>query len=368
MASWPGALAVRPETAGAGVTAEGASGELTPAHLDLLRTIQSMTAAVKAQDSAKYTALIDPSDERFVKERKAWIASVKDSPFARFRLWIEMPGRMYMDGTQAEVALHEVVALTQEEEDTRSVVFPARFVKTEAGWKFAGVKWEAAEIEGGSLRWCLQTAPASTVVRERWHELRAAVHASLGFTPRPEYRVQFTLTPEGSKDWLKDDGDVSDPQGWYSAGRIHMVEMDGAGMDNLLATMVHEYAHAMHEEMVEDMSVSPRWVAEALAQLVEHEIFPKVPPVYTEYPGEVHQSTVVAWSSLGKGEDPEAELAMYAQGHSMIQRLDNRFGREKVMRWIRELGIDGDLDRSSRVAFGQSWEKVEQDWMKCLAP
>ena len=52
----------------------------------------------------------------------------------------------------------------------------------------------------------------------------------------------------------------------------------------------------------------------------------------------------------------------------MIQRLDNRFGREKVMRWIRELGIDGDLDRSSRVAFGQSWEKVEQDWMKCLAP
>ncbi|MDY7042114.1 MAG: M28 family peptidase, partial [Chloroflexota bacterium] len=151
--------------------------------VDVERTVARMAEAVIQDDAAGYVALADATDEDFLAQQEHWFAEMHSLPLEQFEL---TAGQILVDREQATVTLGLRYSWS-EESGVERFSFPARFVRRDGQWRYAGLAVQTAQSEHFSI------GHLSTVNGTEWAESADRIYLSLieelGLPPQTGMRV-----------------------------------------------------------------------------------------------------------------------------------------------------------------------------------
>jgi hypothetical protein len=67
-----------------------------------------------------------------------------------------------------------------------------------------------------------------------------------------------------------------------------------------------------------------------------------------------------------RGEAMNHTAFVYAQGHSMVRFVADRFGLDGLRGWLRAMAAGGTLDEASRSALATPWAEVDAAWRESV--
>ena len=156
---------------------------LSEAQVDVERAIARMAEAVIQNDATGYVALVDATDGDFLAQQAAWFAAMHSRPLEEFELTGE---RILMGREEAIATLHLRYRWSDESQATRTS-FPARFVRRDGQWRYAGLAVETVQSEYFSV------GHLSAANTEKWAESADGIYLflieKLGLPPQIDMRV-----------------------------------------------------------------------------------------------------------------------------------------------------------------------------------
>ncbi len=332
---------------------------------EVREVMDRMTAAVLAGDKDGYLACVDGSDEVFHVEQANWAADFDHHKVAAFSIEWEGEGPR-IDGDEASGELRTRWRTAGEGRRERSVSFPARFVKRDGAWRYAGEKWH--EVGAPGLRICF--AEGLDVVAGRVAEMLPEIrdHVHEGFELTVEGVVVVKLYPSMNhlqhSIYLSYDDGLS---GWNEPREsVKILPGRRASARDLKPLLAHEYGHVCTFAMGPKANEMAWWILEGVAELSAERYqgrgFARMVRRWAA------NDTLADWSRLADFRNcaPEDQSRVYSQGHHMVAYISERFGRGPRNAWLRAMAEGTALDEATRRVLGLEFAAVDQEWRRAL--
>lgn len=329
--------------------------------------LEAMSARVVAGDGAGYIELIDPRDEAFAKEQHNWAEDIAQRTPESFAMALDddEAGPTAAEGTEAIRAAVRV-RWSMPAGSARSVVYPARFVRTDAGWRYAGRAWETLEGPGVRVLYEPTLEPVARTIVSVMPEVEAHVLEGFGLDADPRrvqevklYRsmreLQFSIYPS-----------YVDPlSGWNEPGEsIKVLARPRQQAGELRILLAHEYGHVASFLLGERITDAPWWVLEGVAELSSERYSRSGRRVERVMAGLAKAGALADWDDLSdfRTVKPEHTGLVYLQGHAMVGFISDTYGRAGRNAWLRALARGMTLDEATRQSLGVSFDELDRLW------
>ncbi|MCB9845829.1 MAG: hypothetical protein H6811_07600 [Phycisphaeraceae bacterium] len=328
--------------------------------------LSAMEGAVLAADVEGYLALVS-GDGVLMTEERNWARDLERVPVEAFDL--ELSGEPKADGERAVLAELRAV-WTSEGGRERRLVFPARFERTDAGWRYGGRAWNIVSAPGIEVFYDEGLERVAQSVVDELPEVMEYVNTGFEIEP-PEDRVQHVKLYRSMLElqysiYLSYTDGLS---GWNEPGESIKImtgpEMGRRGLRTLLA---HEYGHVATFIMGEKITDAPWWVLEGVAELAAEKYSVDGDRLDRMIRGMAEAGTLAAWEDLADFHTVPQSLMMhvYMQGHHMVGYVSDRFLRAGRNAWLRALAGGATLDEATRSALGMSFADLDAAWRASL--
>ncbi len=185
------------------------------------------------------------------------------------------------------------------------------------------------------------------------------------FQYRPPHKIvvllyskeTFRKVRQGAPEWLAGmfDGKI----------RVPMPESE-RDLSSVKGTVVHEYTHAVVHEL--SRGRVPHWFNEGLAEYQEAK-FAKTSKPASSLKQALDADELVPWSqieSLFGGRSIDQVRLGYAQSHSVVAYLAQRYGFWHMPGLLKQMGQGISFEEALRREFKSSAERLEKDWKRWL--
>jgi hypothetical protein len=329
---------------------------------DLKLLVSKMQIAVLAQDKSVYLELVDLSDPIFKVEHERFIADWMQNPVKQLEL-----GVLLLDETANDARGLMTWKYQNKDGDHIRSSYIAKFEKLEATWRYAGEYWLELNSENVSVKYVPGLKDqAQQVLTElptiTKHVANSLEFQSLNMTTVKMYDSSEALTQSVGLSWTVFGG-------WNEPGEaIKITGYPSQGISS--STLAHEITHNYAFEHFGSHSF-PWWLDEGLAEFVAS-------TYWTSARLNKKLNTVSNWalnnilepweniSDLNTTPTPLWDF-VYVQGFTFVQYLSQIYGQGTRNRWLTEISSGKDLTQSAEIAFGASFEQVNQDfrtWLK----
>lgn len=280
---------------------------------------------------------------------------------------------------------------------TRTVRFPARFTLAETGaarnpdggerrWLFAGEAWRVLRSQDGRNTVCFADGfeDSARRVLELLPTARRRVDRLFGMNLGHEQVVK--LYPDAH--WLLASVYLSykDPiGGWNEPGEsIKLLARRAMNDRSTLALLAHEYGHVATFAFDEHASEAAWWAVEGIAEVCafiagraetdDERAF----AANDRFISNQARNRVVGWHRAGRLADWEAMADfrrtpaalgghVYKQGEHLVGFIGERFGRERMIAWVRALAEGATVQDATLATLGLSFQALDGDWREAVA-
>lgn len=163
---------------------------------------------------------------------------------------------------------------------------------------------------------------------------------------------------------------IEDAPDWSEAaydGKLRIaVSMSGQNMSQLYSNVVHEYTHAVLDQITNRNM--PKWLNEGIAKYEEykHGIKPRIYILALAY----NTDNILPWDRIDASflspVKSEALLA-YQQSFSFVFYLVERYGMSKLIKLLKTLGNGANIETAFQNAYNKPLTKIQDDWRIWLA-
>lgn len=342
-------------------------------HDQITDLLGRMTAAVSAADPQAYLACVSLTDPCFATEQRNWAKDLTRNAPEHFEATIgDSEPTLAPDGA-ALVKLRMSWRLPGGSD--HSLTYPARFVRGETGWLYAGESWKIAGADRVTIFYEGDLGDAAKNVAEVLPGVRAHVHEGFGLesdtnlTQRTQEVKLYASMKHLQQSIYLSYRDALD--GWNEPGEsIKILSRDNTGKAMLQGLLAHEYGHVATFELGPTATDMPWWILEGVADLSAQSYTHDWPSVDRTVRRWAEKGELVEWSRLADfhGEATQHMVQVYYQGHHMVGYISDRFGREKRNDWLRAMANGASLDDATRKALGLAFTQLDHDWRQTLAP
>ncbi len=330
--------------------------------------IEQMTRAAGAADKAAFLACLDPREPFFAQEQSAWCddlvkRGVKSVGFQR-------TGDVTLEGEAALLPLAvEYTSNTGAAVGGTRAEWPARFVRADGGWRYAGEAWQRKD---GDRFWVLYLPGDEAVadmVLEAFPEARATVDEGFGVSPGPQQIKLFrNMAHLKATVYLNQPDQVL--MGWNEPGEsIKFMRNYATNVRDWTAAFAHEYGHVATWEYGPGMKSAPWWVVEGVAELASESIKPAMrESVNRLISSRAEQGKLTAWEDITDYDTAPApvKIMAYRQGHHMVGYISEQWGRDGRTRWLKAMGAGKTLDAACREVMGMGFADLDRAWRGTL--
>lgn len=368
-AQWRESLKEPPKQAKADGPAEPA--DLRP---QLTAVLRSMTAAVAAANQEGYLAQVARTDPVFLKEQQNWAKDLaRIAPESIDIALDELPLKVEADG--GAVGLLSMKWRMPKGKD-RSIQFPARFVKGETGWLYAGEKWNVLEGPGSRVLYEDESLKdVAALVAEVMPEVRTHVHEGFELTEDKsitehvqEVKLYTSMRHLQHSIYLSYTDGLS---GWNEPGEaIKILSSPRTNKRTLRVLLAHEYGHVATFHLGPKSTDMPWWILEGVAELSSEEFSGNSGSNHRQMQRWAKSGGLVEWDKLADfhGEAANHQQNVYSQGHHMVSFVSTTFGRTGRNKWLRELSQGTSLADATDKTLGISFEELDRRWRDSLKP
>jgi hypothetical protein len=332
--------------------------------------LRKMGTASVAADQQAYLALVSPADPIFLKEQQNWAKDFSRKKPESVEFAFDGDGYLRDGAYIAPLKTSWKMAGGRE----RSVTFPARFVRGEPGWLYAGEDWKVREADKVRVMYMddKMEKVAGTIV-EIFPAIRDHVHEGFELRdhkPLTERTQQVKLYT--SMRHLQESIYLSYTDslgGWNEPGEaIKLLTSSASGAAGLSIVLAHEYGHVGSFELGPKANDMPWWVLEGIAELSASKYSKDTASVDRMNRRWAAGGGLVDWDKLSDffGEATQHSANVYKQGEHMMAYITDRFGRTKRNEWMRAMSAGSTIDEASQKALGLSFADLDKDWRKSL--
>jgi len=343
----------------------GAFGGTDPAvQFEVEQTLSNMAAAAISGDAAGYLEYIDRADPEFFNEQKYFANDLSKKPPESLTFEV---GEVSAGDGAAEGML--TVSWTMPGAKPREVSFGAKFVQGQAGWVYAGETWER-HAAPGVLVLCdpgLDELADRTV--EAFSAVRAGVEEGFGLADAPLARKTQKIKLFGSVKHLQVSICLSYEDGlggWNEPGEpIKLLAGERTKDASLRRLLAHEYGHVATFELGDKANLMPWWVLEGVAELSAEKFA-------TRRSGSVENwaraGRLAPWEEIADFEKTSRKFMrnVYAQGHSMVAYISERWGADARNQWLRAMSQGASIDQATRAVMAMGFEELSVAWRATL--
>jgi len=332
---------------------------------ELKAAMDRMAGAVLAGDKGAYLAGVDDADPIFRKEQENWAADFDHHKVDSFSVsWAGDGPSINDDQATGELKMEWRVA--GEGRRTGEVSFPARFVRRDGSWRYAGEEWH--EIGAPGLRICFAKGLEEVAARVAGvlPEIRAHVHEGFELTVDREVVVKLyaSMAHLQQSIYLSYDDGLS---GWNEPHEsVKILPGRRASLRQLRPLLAHEYGHVCTFELGPEANDMAWWILEGVAELSAESYQGGGPDRMVRR--WAASDTLADWSRLADFRNcaPEDQIFVYNQGHHMIAYISERFGRQARNAWMREMAAGVTLDDATVKVLGLGFGTLDQEWRRSL--
>jgi hypothetical protein len=366
----PGANAAAEEPRPAGATAGATDDE--PARAGVAALLRRMGDTAARADAEGYLALVCPADAVFLKEQQNWAKDFSRHKPERVEFALDGAGALREGAYCAPLK----TLWQMEGGRERSVTFPARFVRADAGWLYAGEDWRIHESDRIRVMYLGdRMEKVATTIADIFPAIRAHVHEGFELTDDRNLtdRVQ-QVKLYNSMRHLQESIYLSYAQslgGWNEPGEaIKLLTSPASGEGSLSVVLAHEYGHVASFELGPKANDMPWWILEGIAELAASTYSKDTASVDRMNRMWAAGGGLVEWDRLADffGEAPQHSTNVYKQGEHMMGYITERFGRTKRNGWMRSMSSGATIDQASREVLGIPFADLDRDWRKSLEP
>ncbi|MFK7759428.1 MAG: hypothetical protein AB8C13_05725 [Phycisphaerales bacterium] len=338
----------------------------------VLWAIDRLEESVNERDLGAYMSLVDPADQVFVTEQRAWFADLQRNPVEMFS--IEPVGSIASSSDPRLVSITKNIRINwalKADGIERSIEFAAQFEPvsdhTDGPWRYAGRDWGTALSTDSGLR---------VFADDKQHGLALRV---LDIVPNIQSAIEHDIAQQLSVPLtIKSYEHMADLQfsismgyldpiaGWNEPGEsIKILGREDVSTARLSSLLAHEIGHAVSFEYGQQIINAPWWTLEGIAELVS------MP--YQERTFEERQLSAAkrlakgdrrTWDQLSdfKGEALNHASYVYWQGWSMVQYISDRFGVDARNEWFIQMGQGKTVQQATQIVLGLSMETLDREW------
>lgn len=335
--------------------------------------LREMTAATAAADQTAYLARVASTDAVFYKEQQNWVRDLARAPVEHVELTLD-PKPLKMENDAAVGIL--VTKWRMPGAKDRSISYPARFVRGEVGWAYAGENWLIHEgdhskvfYEDESLK---ETAQA---VAEILPDIRAHVHEGFELSDNKAVteRIQQVKLYTSMKHLQHSIylSYVEGLSGWNEPDEsIKILASPRSGKAMLRSLLGHEYGHVATFCLGPKANDMPWWILEGVAELSAEEYSRDGTRTDRMVKRWAQNGGIVDWDKLADfhGEALNYQQNVYTQGHHMVSFISETFGRHGRNAWMTAMAKGAKLEEATKAALGVSFDELDKKWRASIAP
>ncbi len=325
-----------------------------------------MAAAVLAGDAGAYLACVDPTDPVLHKEQENWAKDLLIHRPAEFAITLD-PDEIAIQPDGSVVVMLEMT-WTMPEAAERSIGYPARFVRRDGHWLYAGEQWVRVRAPGVEVlvepelrNVGVHIAAVLPSVRRRVDELMDT-HVDRV----QQVKVYKSMSHMQHSIYLS----YADPLGgWNEPGEsIKLLGDEAQSGRALRALLAHEYGHCATFDLGPHATDMPWWVLEGVAEHCSALITGRAGRGSRRVDSWARSGNLRTWDQLAdfRGEAMNHQGHVYAQGHAMVAYLDDRFGFDRVVAWLTAMAQGQSLEDATIAAFEAAWPEIDAAWRASL--
>lgn len=346
----------------------------TEARAQIQDLLRRMTVAVGTADQAGYLACVSLADPCFATEQRNWAKDLGRVAPESFDASLD-GDEVTLDSDGTAAARLKMVWRMPEGRQ-RSIVFPAKFVRGESGWLYAGEKWRV--LEGDHVRVLFESedlGDTAQAVAAVLPEVRKHVHEGFELTGDKDLveRVQqvklyTTVKHLQHSIYLSYTDGLA---GWNEPGEaIKVLAQPHTSKGTLRVLLSHEYGHVSTFQLGPKANDMPWWVLEGIAELSSDEYGRGWGFVDGQVRRWAKRGGLVDWKDLADfhGEAAKHYAQVYGQGHHILGYISDRFGRTARNGWMRAMAQGATLEEATQKALGLSFEDLDKQWRESIAP
>ncbi len=338
----------------------------SPIRAALDAMLAEMERAVLAGDGPAYLRHVWTGEPEWAMEQKNWAADLARHVPAEFELTL---GEGEIAGPEGEARTTLVTRWRLDDGGVaRSVEFPARFVRAEGAWLYAGEDWIVTEAPGVRVLSRESHVEGAKIAARVMPEVRDAVLPEFGLAEAPIASRTQVIKIYPSVRHLQHSIYLSYTDGlagWNEPGESIKIlgrrRGDEASTRMLLA---HEFGHVASFELGPRSTDTPWWALEGIAELMAEPYARSGPRVDGLMADMAQNDRLIAWEKLAdfRGEARDHGFNVYRQGHSMMRFVTEKYGAESRTAWLAEMATGASLDDSTRKALGVSFAELDGLW------
>lgn len=328
--------------------------------------LRRLVQATLDADVEAYLACVTGTDPVFRMEERHWIEDVVVNRVMQYTLTAAEWSR---DGDELRCTL--TATWTMSEGDARELTFPARFVKGESGWLYAGRVWGRLEGPHCVVLFTPDRTEVAQTVMEVFPAVMDTVNADMELGDAVAHHVQEIKIYDSMRELQYSifPSYVDGLGGWNEPGEaIKILPGRRSGPEGLRSLLAHEYGHVGTFIMGEKATLAPWWMLEGVAELVAEPYSNSRERVERRVKSWAKDGNLAKWEDMFQFPLPEKKWGghVYTQGHHMMMFIHDTYGRTPRNLWVRLLSQGHSLEEASQQALGISFETLDRDWRAAL--
>ncbi len=334
--------------------------------------LNDMAAAAAAADQARYLSFISTSDPVFLKEQQNWAKDLSRKAPESVTMQIEPDSIGVGPDGSAVGRLTTTWKMPGGRE--RTVTFPARFVKSDTRWLYAGEKWNVIKGEGSLVLYENESLKSvAEAVAKVLPEVRA--HVDEGFEygeGAPIKKLVQQVKLYTSMRHLQQSIYLSYTDslgGWNEPEEsIKILSSRGTTEGTLRVLLGHEYGHVATFYLGSKANDMPWWILEGIAELSSAKFAKSSARIDRMVKGWAKTDKLVAWDKLADfhGEALNHQLNVYNQGHHMVAFIESTYTRHKLNAWMAAQAGGSTMDKATHDVLGLSFDELDAKWRASL--
>ncbi len=369
---------------------------------EVLGVVRDMESAIRAGDAEKYLACVDLSEPVFAMEQRNWAKDMAKKPPKSFEIaMVDTPSpdakedadRKGASETGAPDQVPNVPEVRQsalnpaewvqriemkwtQPEDTtggnpefsRNIKIDAKFVKTAAGWKYAGVTWNQIETDHVLVYFDEGLEEVAESAAATFEKIRPRVLEGFALDNAPKNGKQ-AIKLYTRMTHLQQSIYLSYPHplgGWNEPGEsIKILANKKTGEATLRGLLSHEYGHVCTFALGEKSNEMPWWVLEGVAELSTTPFDSKaIMRAKNTVQRWAKNDNLKAWNDLADFNVVPSNLHghVYTQGMHMVWYISDKFGRESRIKWLTSMATGKTVDDATREVLGMGFDQLDREW------
>lgn len=341
---------------------------------ELQQLLSNMSTAVAAADQVGYMAHVSPADAVFFKEQQNWARDLARAPAEHIEIMLDDPA-INVDSNGSAVGRLTMKWRMPSAKD-RSISFPAKFIRGETGWLYAGESWNVVEGDHSKVLYEDEALKdVAEAVAGMLPEIRTHVHEGFelsqdaSITERvQQVKLYTSMRHLQHSIYLSYTDGLS---GWNEPDEaIKILANPGTGKSMLKMLLGHEYGHVATFHLGPKATDMPWWILEGVAELSAEEYARNGTQTDRMVKHWAKNDGLVDWDKLADfhGEAANHQAQVYTQGHHMVSFISEKFGRKGRNAWLRELAKGTGLNDATTSTLKITFAELDERWRESLVP